>query len=329
MNEPLRTRSPLRKALGWTNPAPGEAREPDVPPRERPLAPTDSIAGRSLVIVIAIMTFLAALAAGAALMVADASADWRTEVAREVSVQVRSLPGRDIEADVEAAAGLARATPGVLNVRVYTRAESEALLAPWLGEGLDLSELPTPRMIVVTLDADKRANLAKLKNDLAAKAPAATLDDHRLWLERLGAMANTVVAVAALIFALIVAVMAIAVASATRAAVATNREIVEVLHLVGASDDFIAREFERRFLALGLRGAAIGGGAAAAFFALAGFLARRVDTTPSGEQIEAMFGGVSLGPYGFGVILTLSATVALLTGRMSRMIVLNRLRDLN
>ena len=227
------------------------------------------------------------------------------------------------------AAKMARSTPGVRDVRVYTRAESEALLAPWLGEGLDLSELPTPRMIVVTLDADKRPNLAELKDELAAKTPAATLDDHRLWLERLGAMASTVVAIAALIFVLIVAVMAVAVASATRAAVATNREIVEVLHLVGASDDFIAREFERRFLALGLRGALIGGGAAAAFFALAGFVARRVDTTPGGEQIEAMFGSVSLGLSGYGVILILSAVVALLTGRMSRMIVMHRLRELN
>ena len=101
-------------------------------------------------------------------------------------------------------------------------------------------------MIVVTLDAEN-AHFAELKDELAAKAPAATLDDHRLWLERLGAMASTVVAVAALIFVLIVAVMAVAVASATRAAVATNREIVEVLHLVGASDDFVARSSSAAF----------------------------------------------------------------------------------
>ena len=323
------TRLPLRKAFGWTTPATQEPGDAIAPPCEQPLAPTDSIAGRSLVIVIAIMTFLAALAAGAALMVADASADWRAEVGREVSVQVRSLSGRDIEADVGEAARIAKATPGVREARAYTRAESEALLAPWLGGGLDLSELPTPRMIVVTLDAEGRANLDNLKQELAAKVPAATLDDHRLWLERLGAMANTVVALAGLIFVLIVAVMAVAVASATRAAVATNREIVEVLHLVGASDRFIAREFERRFLALGLRGAVIGGAAALAFFALAGFLARRFIATPGGEQIEAMFGGVSLDARGYLAIIVLSAAIAVLAGRMSGVIVLRRLRELN
>ena len=113
------------------------------------------------------------------------------------------------------------------------------------------------------------------------------------------------------------------------AAVATNREVVEVLHIVGAADAFIAREFQRRFLELGLRGAALGGGAAAAFFAISGFLARRFTATPGGDQIEAMFGAASLDLRGYAVILLLSVAVALLTGRMSRDIVLRRLRQMN
>ncbi len=328
-SEPLMTRIPLRKPFSWTNVEPQDTTDDDAPPREQPLAPTNSIAGRSVVIVIAIMTFLAALAAGAALLVADASVDWRKDVVREASVQVRSMPGRDIDADVRATAKIVEATPGVKEARIYTKAESEALLAPWLGQGLDLTELPTPRMIVVKLDPTARPDLAKLKDDLAAAAPFATLDDHRLWVERLDAMAGTVVAIATLIFALIVAAMAVAVASATRAAVATNREIVEVLHIVGAADAFIAREFQRRFLELGLRGALLGGGAAAAFFAIAGFLTRRWTATPGGDQIEAMFGSVSLDARGFFVIVILSVSVAFLTGFMSRMIVLRRLRELS
>lgn len=319
----------LRSVLGKRD---AEAQE-DAPPREQPLAPTDSIAGRSLVIVIAIMTFLAALAAGAALLVAEASAGWRADAAREVSVQVRQLPGRDIDADVRAAADVAREADGVREVVVYTKAESEALLAPWLGTGLDLSELPTPRMIVIRLKGDMRAergaNLQALKYELARRAPAATLDDHRLWLERLGAMAGAVVAIAALIFALIVVAMGVAVVSATRAAVATNREIVEVLHIVGATDDFIAREFQRRFLALGLRGALIGAGAAAAFFAFAQLLQKQLTATPSGDQIEGMFGDLALGTGGYVAIALLAGAIAMLTGQVSRLIVLRRLRELD
>lgn len=296
---------------------------------ETPLVPTSSIAGRSLVIVIAIMTFLAALAAGAALLVADASLDWRKEAAREASVQVRPVSGRDIEADVSKATAILAAAEGIRDVRVYSKAESEALLAPWLGDGLDLSELPAPRMIVVKLDAEKRADLDKLRQDLSEAVPSAALDDHRLWVERLAEMARTVVAVAALIFMLIGVAMGLAVAFATRAAMVGNREIIEVLHLVGAADTYIARQFQRRFLALGLRGGLLGGGGAIVFFAVTGFLVRRWTATPGGDQIEAMFGTFALGSRGFVAVGAISAAVALLTGYMSQAIVFRQLRRMN
>jgi len=297
-------------------------------PAKSALVPADSVAGRSVVIVIAIMTFLAALAANVAILVADASVEWRSDIAREATVQVRPTAGRDIEADVLTAAEAMRRTPGVLEARIYAQSESEALLKPWLGEGLDLSELPTPRMIVLKLDAENRVDIDRLRVELERVVPNAVLDDHHVFIERLGDMARAAVATAALVFVLILAAMAVAVTSATRAAVATNREIVEVLHMVGAADAFIAREFQRRFMALGLRGALMGGGGAVAFFVLAQFLARRWRTTGGGEQMEAMFGDFSLGVSGFLAILLLSGGVAALTGYLSRYIVLRHLRRL-
>jgi cell division transport system permease protein len=310
-------------------PAPTKAGPDETPPPAKPLAPTDSIAGRSLVIVIAIMTFLAALAAGAALLVADASAEWRKDAAGEMSVQVKVMDGRDVEADVARVTKIVAAAPGVHDIRVYTKAESEALLAPWLGQGLDLAELPTPRMIVLRVDPRHPPNLVELRQDLASGAPSAVLDDHRLWLERLSQMAGAVVALAGMIFILILAAMTATVASATRAAVATNREIIEVLHLVGAADEFISREYRKRFWVLGLRGASIGGGGAAAFFVAARFVARSFVATPGGDQIEALFGTVSLDARGFAVIFLLSAAVAFATGVLSRHIVLRRLREIH
>lgn len=292
------------------------------------LVPSDSVAGRSLVIVIAIMTFLAALAAGGALMVTEASVEWRGEAASEASVQVRPAQGRDIEADLAKAAEVVRSTPGVREAQIYTKTESEALLAPWLGQGIDLSELPTPRMIVVKLDPKQRPDLENLRRELGREAPNAVLDDHHIFIERLGDMARTVVAVAAMIFALIVAAMGVVVASATRAAIATNREIVEVLHIVGAADDFIAREFQRRFLALGLRGALIGGGAAIVFFLAAQMLSLSWRTTAGADQMEAMFGDFSLGVNGFAIILALAGGIAVLTGYLSQVIVFRHLRRL-
>jgi cell division transport system permease protein len=317
----------LARARALRRPAAATAEE-DVAAFRSPLVPTDSVAGRSLVIVIAIMTFLAALAASAALLVAQASVEWRAEASSEASVQVRPTPGRDMDADLKAAADMLRETPGVRDAQIYTKAESEALLAPWLGQGLDLSELPTPRMIVVKFDSRQRPDLSALRVDLADAVPSAVLDDHHIFLERLGDMSRAAVAVSAMIFVLIVGAMGIAVASATRAAVATNREIVEVLHIVGAADTFISREFQRRFLALGLRGALAGGGAAIGFLLLAGALTRNWRATAGGEQMEAMFGDFSIGPEGFVVILLLAGGIALLTGYLSQSIVFRHLRRL-
>ncbi|WP_330084777.1 ABC transporter permease [Methylocystis iwaonis] len=307
---------------------PAPAAEEDAAAFRSPLVPTDSVAGRSLVIVIAIMTFLAALAAGAALLVSQASVEWRAEASSEASVQVRPTPGRDIDADLATAAELLRKTPGVREAQVYTKAESESLLSPWLGEGLDLSELPTPRMIVVKLDPKERPDLLVLRAELTEAVPNAVLDDHRLFLERLGDMARAAVAVSTMIFVLILGAMGIAVASATRAAVATNREIVEVLHIVGAADTFIAREFQRRFLALGFRGALIGGGAAIGFLFLARALTHHWRATAGGEQMEAMFGDFSIGVDGVVTILLLAGGIALLTGFLSQAIVFRYLRRL-
>lgn len=296
--------------------------------RDSPLVPTDSIAGRSVVMVIAIMTFLAALAAAAALLVATASAEWRAEAATEASVQVRPAPGRDIESDLRIAAEILQGTPGVREAQIYSKEESENLLAPWLGQGLDLSQLPVPRMIVVKLDARERPDISEIREALAGAVPSATFDDHRIVMARLGDMARAVVSAAVLIFLLILGAMGVVVATATRAAVATNREIVDVLHIVGAADAFIAQEFQRRFLALGLRGALIGAGAAIAFLLAAQLLLRRWRTTAGGEQMEAMFGDLSIGFAGFAVIVALAAGVALLTGWLSRQIVYRHLRGL-
>jgi cell division transport system permease protein len=155
--------------------------------RNMPLVPAASIAGRALVTVIAIMTFLAALAAGSGVLVGEASRGWLDSVSREMTVQIKPVAGRDIEADVRRAEEAARAAPGVVKTRIFNKAQSAHLLEPWLGAGLDLGELPIPRLIVLELGPG-RFDPAALRRALAERLPNAMLDDHRLWMERLAAV---------------------------------------------------------------------------------------------------------------------------------------------
>lgn len=285
--------------------------------RPRPaLVPGDDAASRSLVAVVAILTFLASLATIAAVIVAAGSAEWRSALSREATIQVRPRPGRDADADLARAVALAAATRGVAAVQPLTRSAAEGLLEPWLGRGLDLSALPVPRLAIVKLDRDARPDLAELGRRLTADVPGATLDDHGIWMSRLSAAADAVMAAAVAIVALVVAASGLAVAFATRGAVVASRDIVEVLHFVGADDRFIAREFGSRFLRLGLRGAAIGAAAAAAFVLACAELIGTPEGGASGE-VDALFGTVSVGWRGIGLVAAVALLTAAIAGRAS------------
>jgi cell division transport system permease protein len=288
------------------------------PRGEASIVPGSSIAGRSLAAVVAIMTFLAALTTGAAMLVVSTANDWQSEVGREVTIQIRPVAGRDIEADVNKAVAAARAAAGIAEVRAYSKAESEKLVEPWLGAGLHLDDLPIPRLIVIKLTPGTVPNFASLRQALANQVPTASLDDHRGWISRMRTMAGTAVVVGLAVLGLVVAVTILSVTFATRGAMATNRPIVEVLHYVGATDGFVAGQFQRHFLLLGLKGGAIGGGAAIVLFALFGAINAWLAGTPGGDEAAALFGSFSIGITGYVAILILIVLMAVVTAFASR-----------
>src|SRR5882672_9384182 len=103
--------------------APAHSAADDFPRDETPIVPKNSIAGRALVAVVAIMTFLASLTVGAVMLVRAAASEWQSDVSREITSQIRPVPGRDMEADVQRAAAIARAFPGIGDVRPYSKEE--------------------------------------------------------------------------------------------------------------------------------------------------------------------------------------------------------------
>jgi cell division transport system permease protein len=275
------------------------------------------------------MTFLAAVTSGGVAMVIGSATEWQSEVAREMTIQVRPIPGRDIDAELAKAQGLARAAPGVIEVRTYSREESERLLEPWLGPGLSLDDLPVPRMIAIRVARGATVDTAALRQALAREVGGASLDDHRGWIDRMRRMANTAIAGGLGIFGLVLAATILSVAFATRGAMASNRPIVEVLHFVGAKDAYIARQFQRHFLALGLTGGVLGGGAAILFLALAGPVSDLFVGTAGEAEAVALFGGFSVGPMGYGVVVAEVVLIAAITALTSRQVVIRTLRRID
>jgi cell division transport system permease protein len=294
---------------------------------EATIVPKDSIAGNALAAVVAIMTFLAAVTSGGVAMVIGTASEWQSDIAREITIQVRPTANDDLDAQVLKAEGLARATPGVAEVRTYSKSESDKLLEPWLG-GLSLDELPVPRMIAVRVAAGARLDIPALRQTLTAQVAGASLDDHRGWIDRMRRMAAAAVALGFGIFALVLLATVLSVAFATRGAMASNRPIVEVLHFVGAKEAYIAGQFQRHFLALGLKGGAIGGIAAMAFLSLAGPISDLFVGTAGEAQATALFGAFSIGTLGYAMVVGEVILIAVITAVTSRQVVIHTLRTI-
>jgi cell division transport system permease protein len=213
-------------------------------------------------------------------------------------------------------------------VRISPRAESDKLLEPWLGAGLQLGELPVPRLIVVTITPGSRPDVEAVRQTLRRDVPSASLDDHRLWVGRLSTMANTMIVAGVAVVLLITMAAGLAVAFATRGAMSGSHDSIEVLHLVGADDDFIAREFRGRFLKLGLEGGAIGGLAALVTTAVLGWISLSWTQGPGADQLRALFGSFEVGWVGYLIVAGIAASVAVIAGVVSRFTVRRRLREM-
>jgi cell division transport system permease protein len=283
-----------------------------------PIVPRGSIAGRALVAVVAIMTFLASMTTGAVLLVSSSAAEWQSEVASEITIQVRPAAGRDIDRDAAAVAEAMRGQPGIVEIRPFTKTESAKLLEPWLGSGLSLDDLPVPRVIVARVQPGTVLDLAALRSRVTQASRSASVDDHRAWIERMRSMTGATVFAGIGVLTLVIIATIISVSFATRGAMAANRPIVEVLHFVGAGDRYIANRFLRHFLRLGLQGGVIGGGIAMLTFGFSESIAGWFSGTPVGDQFAALLGTFALRPSGYLALAAQAALIAAITAWASR-----------
>jgi cell division transport system permease protein len=288
--------------------------------RPSSVVPERSVAGRTLLLLIAIMTFLSGVTLGGVVLVQKSAIAWSSDVGREVTIQLRPVQGEVMESNLRTAVALAEGTPGVASARALTIEESEDLLAPWLGEGLDLSAIEIPRLVVVQLADPDEADIAKLEADLAT-VKGASLDTHAAWRQQLNTMAGTIVVSGLLVLALIVVATVLAIIFATRGTMASNREIVDVLHFIGASNSFIAGEFQERFLMIGFRGGILGGFAALVFFLMVSLAVGNVVSADASLQLGVLFGRFALGIDGMLGIAAVVPVIAALTAITSRMTV--------
>ena len=232
------------------------------------IVPSASIAGNALTVVIAIMSFLACLTAGAVYMVNQSAQAWVNDIASEITVELDPVNTADIEKKMTLVSLFLAKQAGITRVKPLTAEDSAKLLEPWLGHSDALSALPIPRLIAVEIDRSNPPDIKTISEALSQSFEGVTLDDHRRWQAEIRTLTRSAALGGLAVLALVAAATIAVIVSATRSAMASNREIIEVLHYVGANERFISREFERHFLGLGVRAGLVGAVAASIVFLL-------------------------------------------------------------
>lgn len=245
-----------------------------------PLLPREKSGERWLAAVIAVLCFIASLAAIGALAADRAAHGWARELRGEATVQVRP---RVNETGPTAASRAAEALSGVKGVEeayALDRKASERLLAPWVGEAV-LPDLPLPHLVVVRLDEKAPASAPTLSRALAEAGLDASVDDHSLWRGEVERAAAIVTALAVAAFVLIAGAMAAVIAYATRTGMAAQAQIISTLSLNGASDSHVAGLYQARFGKLALLAGAGGSVVAGLGMALLRLLGGEGGITPA------------------------------------------------
>ena len=271
-----------------------------------------------------LMVFLAGLALAAVMDLERALTHWDESLTGTLTVELPAATGPN-DKSLDAVLAVLHAAPGVKSATPIDSAATAKLIEPWLGAALSPADLELPRLIDVRLDPGRHADLAALRAQLGNASPGATLDDHQLWLDRLAHFARSAELTAIAILVLIGGVAVISVSFATRTGLAVHHDTIELLHLMGARDSYIARQFERQALRLALIGGAVGLAlVAAALLALnqaanaAAFLGDSVTLLPA----------LHLRGWNWAVLAALPIVAGLVAMATTRLTVLTTLRRL-
>jgi cell division transport system permease protein len=267
--------------------------------------------GRFLPWVIAVMVFLAMLALAGGIVLRHAAQGWQSGVEGRLTVQIADLPNQPMAPRVAAALKELQSTAGVKRAIAIDRASVELLLLPWLGRENVTADLPLPGLIDVEI-APGALDVQALGAKLAERVPGATLDDPKPWLDRLLRLITMLEILAIGVVAGIGAATIFMVIFATRAGLAAHRDAIEVLHLIGAQDGYIAGQFQRQTLALAFGGALPAGLLATGTIVLLGTLAGGLDSSLLPAAPIAVTDWIVL-----GALPVLAVIVATVTARLT------------
>jgi cell division transport system permease protein len=224
-----------------------------------------STSNNFLRVLIALMTVLGMLALSASFALSAMTDRWSSGLENKVSIEIPASdsdgnvikPGI-VESMTEKVAEFMRSESSVQSAEITPPEKIRELLAPWLGTDMETDSVPLPGLISITFKKDAEPNLKDLEIQLRDFAPRARIDTHENWLADVVRFTSALQFAAALLTMIIGLTTLVAVAGAVRSKLSENKEELELLHLMGASDSYIAKQLQRHTIILALQGGGVG-----------------------------------------------------------------------
>jgi cell division transport system permease protein len=209
--------------------------------------------------IIALMVYLATTGGIALIWLGDALGNWDTALTSTLTLR---LPADTSDARIDVAIATLKQAKGVVSARLLDPSETTRLLQPWVGASMPVDALPLPRLIDARVDPKVEIDYPTLRQHLDSIIPNAQLDSNRTWLGNMRSFARPVAGVIGVGVIVVTLLIVTIVIFTARIGLTIHRSVIELLHLLGAQDEYIARQFQNHALWLGLHGGLIGGGAA-------------------------------------------------------------------
>lgn len=297
---------------------------PRVPAQHRRLLPDRRLSGPTPW-VIAILMLLTLLSAAAGIGLARSANAIGDAIAGRVTVQIVTANPVTRAEQASALRRVAAAQPFVRTARAVEQAELRATLDQWFGsaEGDDpvLNSLPLPALVDIDFVGEDRAgHMTQLRALVAREAPGARIIPHAEWLGPVARLIRSLAWIAGALVILMTLASAAVVIMTARAALGTHYTTIEMLHMIGATDQQITRLFQRRIAIDTAYGIALGSAVAALILLLIGW---QWSGVTSGLAATA-----SLGPAGWALLLALpllAIALAALTARQTLLAALQKI----
>ncbi|MBR2922759.1 MAG: hypothetical protein IKC10_05510 [Alphaproteobacteria bacterium] len=218
-----------------------------------------------LQIIISIAIFIFAITLSGVLSMNSMISNWNKSILGSITVQIIPIPDSNKEkvqtqllAYEEKAVEFLKSVNGIIKVTPLNDEQLDNLLRPWLGDDVSISDLPAPRIIDVKLAKDANIDFDQLREDLSQASPQASLDNHKIWLNKLIALTDGLNLIATTILTLVIAITSGAIFYTTQMSMGLHKDIIEILHIIGAKDTYIAQQYAKRMGFLGLIGGIFG-----------------------------------------------------------------------